>query len=303
MIDNQAKAGTPENPLKVFFNSRHSVHFDDIEFQRKFEQNLIRFGLMTSIDVDKKISSIPTGGGASTSGSGCYWSKENTCLVYRDGNVGIGIYPDTNTLQVLGNAMIHSMVQQAFLEIRNWSDNDSFDPVVKFSVGATPAVKLVMGINDSNDDWFSVVYSTDLEIDPFTPIPMAFGVRGATVVINAVTNPPDQLGGQNIMATMSLLRLSAPSGIIESRQEHDFAGVAVFGYAGCRWTADPGNYFELIGPAAMAAPLSMTLPAADGIAAMLLGTDGAGILSFMSPCTTGAEPTPTYAGQLWLEEP
>ena len=97
---------TPENPLRVIFNERHAVHFDDIEFQRRFEQNLIRYKL----GGETIIKEVRVGGGNAfpsvTDEQDCYWTLEGMNIIRYGGNVGIGIHPIANDFEVLGNVLI-----------------------------------------------------------------------------------------------------------------------------------------------------------------------------------------------------
>lgn len=135
--------------------SRHSVHFDDIETQRRFEQNLIRYGFKTGDQITEEINNtiLVTGGGGAGGDGWCYWIKEGSNLVYYDGHVGVGVHPHNNDFQVRGNVLVEGISEQPYVEIRNWSDTE-LDPVLKFSVGATPAVKYTLGVDDSDGDSF-----------------------------------------------------------------------------------------------------------------------------------------------------
>lgn len=91
--------------------SRHSVHFDDIEFQRRFEQNLIRFNLISgqqaSAEISQAVTNVVVSGGGGGGGTGCYWTKEGSTLVYYGGNVGVGVHPHSNDFEVqIGRAHV-----------------------------------------------------------------------------------------------------------------------------------------------------------------------------------------------------
>ena len=136
---------------------RSAVHFDNIEFQRRFEQNLIRYDLKNGSQVEQTINNIVStttgGGGGGESTTGCYWTKEGSNLAYYDGNVGVKCHPTGGAdFEVMGGILIEARGdQQPFLEIRNWSDTE-YDPVVQFASGATPVKKFTMGLDDSDSD-------------------------------------------------------------------------------------------------------------------------------------------------------
>jgi len=133
---------------------RASVYFDDIEYQRRFEQNLIRYGLVSGKQVTEEInkSVIATGGGGGGGGGGwCYWTKEGSNLAYYEGNVGVGCHPLSNDFEVRGNILVEAKEEQPYVEIRNWSDT-AYDPVIHWSLGATSVKKFTMGVDDSDSD-------------------------------------------------------------------------------------------------------------------------------------------------------
>jgi len=164
MSTDKRKPETPENPLKVFLNSRHSIHFDDIEFQRRFEQNLIRHKLGGETVTKEQVTIAGTGIGGGGSGNFCYWTLEGSNLVRYGGNVGIGIHPHSNDFEVRGNALIEAVAEQPYLEIRNWSDTE-YDPVIQWAVGATPVVKFTAGVDDSDSDKWKLSLGSALGTD------------------------------------------------------------------------------------------------------------------------------------------
>jgi hypothetical protein len=104
--------------------NRSAVYFYDIEFQRKFEQNLIRYGILTSKNATETITKIINSGAASgvgtVGGDGCYWTKDGADLYYSEGFVGVGKIPDT-MFNVRGLTRIEADITDtdgdAFLEI------------------------------------------------------------------------------------------------------------------------------------------------------------------------------------------
>ncbi len=108
--------------------NRSAVYFYDIEFQRKFEQNLIRYGILTSQNatetIIKTVNAGVSGGliGSVQGGEGCYWTKEAEDLFYDEGHVGVGKVPDIDAmLNVRGLTRIEADITDAdgdaFLEI------------------------------------------------------------------------------------------------------------------------------------------------------------------------------------------
>lgn len=137
---------------------RRAVNFNDIEFQRNFEQNLIRFGLLNGAQVTQRINNaivVSGGGNVEVHDKFCYWTKEGPDIVYYGGNVGVGIHPYNNDFEVKGNVLVEAASEQPYVEIRNWSDT-AFDPAIKWSVGATPLTKFVTGVDDSDSDKWKI---------------------------------------------------------------------------------------------------------------------------------------------------
>jgi len=133
---------------------RASVYFDDIEYQRRFEQNLIRYDLKGGTQITKEITVAVSGGGGGGGGGGqadCYWTLEGSNIVRYGGNVGVGVHPHLNDFEVRGNVLVEAIAEQSYVEIRNWSDT-AYDPVIHWSVGATPVKKFTMGVDDSDAD-------------------------------------------------------------------------------------------------------------------------------------------------------
>ena len=131
---------------------RASVYFDDIEYQRRFEQNLIRYDLIGRAEAKREIKNIVlTGGGGGNGHAFCYWTLEGSNIVRYGGNVGVGIHPHSNDFEVRGNVLVEAIAEQPYVEIRNWSDTE-YDPVIHWSLGATSVKKYTMGVDDSDSD-------------------------------------------------------------------------------------------------------------------------------------------------------
>jgi len=131
---------------------RASVYFDDIEYQRRFEQNLIRYDLKGGTQITKEIRVAVSGGGGGGNGHAfCYWTLEGSNIVRYGGNVGVGVHPHSNDFEVRGNVLVEAIAEQPYVEIRNWSDTE-YDPVIHWSLGATPVKKYTMGVDDSDSD-------------------------------------------------------------------------------------------------------------------------------------------------------
>ena len=87
--------------LDPSFN-RASVYFDDIQFQRRFEQNLIRYGVLAGAAGEATITTIVNQAASANAGIGfvngaaaCYWIKDGTSVYYDEGYVGVGKVPET----------------------------------------------------------------------------------------------------------------------------------------------------------------------------------------------------------------
>lgn len=137
-----------------------SVYFDTLEFQRRFEQNLIRYNLQNAAQVEGKINNIVNnivmtggGGGGETSVS-CYWTKEGETLLYMGGKVGVMCHPTAADFEVRSSLLVEGIGNvDPYVEIRNWS-NVEHDPCLVLSLGASPVRKYTMGIDDSDaDSW------------------------------------------------------------------------------------------------------------------------------------------------------
>jgi hypothetical protein len=139
---------------------RSSVYFDDIEYQRRFEQNLIRYDLKNGAQVKGVVqniinqTTITGGGGGGEEATGCFWTKEGSDLLYEEGMVGINCHPTAGNFEVRGTVVIEAKGDvDPLLEIRNWSDTEK-DPMVQFSSGAVAIKKFSMGLDDSDaDSW------------------------------------------------------------------------------------------------------------------------------------------------------
>ena len=150
--DRRRKTDLETSPFQDPEFRRRSVHFDDIEFQRRFEQNLIRYGLVTGAAVTKEINNtVLISGGGGGGHVGCYWTKEGSNVVYWEGNVGVKVHPRDNDFEVKGNALIEHTSEAPYLELRNWSDTE-YDPTIRWSLGASPIAKYIMGVDDSDSD-------------------------------------------------------------------------------------------------------------------------------------------------------
>lgn len=138
---------------------RSSVYFDDIEYQRHFEQNLIRYNLLNGVQVDGKIQNITNlinagGGGGGQTQADCYWTKEGSDLLYEEGSVGVKCHPTLGDFEVRGNLVVEAKGgEDPYIDIVNWSDTEK-DPMLRFAAGATIVRKFTIGMDDSDaDSW------------------------------------------------------------------------------------------------------------------------------------------------------
>lgn len=163
--DRRRRGDAEVTPLNDPAFRRHSVHFDDLEFQRRFEQNLIRYGLVTGEQVTKEINNTVVVTGAGGGGGGhdpfCYWVREGSNLVYYDGNVGVGVHPHSNDFEVRGNVLVEAKAEAPYVEIRNWSDT-AYDPTLRWALGATPETMFAMGVDDSDANKWKIANGTAL---------------------------------------------------------------------------------------------------------------------------------------------
>jgi hypothetical protein len=166
--DRRRRGEAEVTPLNDPAFRRHSVHFDNLEFQRRFEQNLIRYGLVTAEQVTKEINNtvvVGGGGGGGGGGTGCYWVKEGSNLVYYDGNVGVGVHPHSNDFEVRGNVLVEAKAEAPYVEIRNWSDT-AYDPMLRWALGATPETMFGMGVDDSDSNKWKIANGATLGAVP-----------------------------------------------------------------------------------------------------------------------------------------
>jgi hypothetical protein len=152
--DRRRKTDPELTPFQDPAFRRHSVHFDDIEFQRRFEQNIIRYGFRTAAQITEEINNtviVSGGGGGGGHDIECYWVKEGSNLVYYDGNVGVKVHPHSNDFEVRGNVLVEAKAEAPYVEIRNWSDT-AYDPTLRWALGATPETMFCMGVDDSDSN-------------------------------------------------------------------------------------------------------------------------------------------------------
>jgi len=153
--DRRRKTDPELTPFQDPAFRRHSVHFDDIETQRRFEQNLIRYNIPNEVRITEIVNTIVNAGGGGGGGGGhdieCYWVQEGSNLVYYDGNVGVKVHPHSNDFEVRGNVLVEAKAEAAYVEIRNWSDT-AYDPTLRWALGATPETMFCMGVDDSDSN-------------------------------------------------------------------------------------------------------------------------------------------------------
>ena len=101
---------------------------------------------------------------AAQHGEFCYWVKDTNGVTYTTGNVGIGTASSATDDLTVSHLMTLTGVSAApVFTIQNASNTNTLDPVIKWAVGATPAVKWTMGVDDSTTyDNLVVSYGTDL---------------------------------------------------------------------------------------------------------------------------------------------
>jgi hypothetical protein len=144
-----------------------------IEERRKWEVMFTRFHqphseLVSAFDGFK----LPPGGEAGDflttdghdkyywSNGACYWKASGANIYFATGNIAVGDVPnDTNTIYAKGNILVQSDTAQPYVKISNASDT-ARDPVLQFAVGATPAVKYTMGVDDSDSDKHKVAFDS-----------------------------------------------------------------------------------------------------------------------------------------------
>jgi len=166
-IEKKKTKDEPEDPVFAFLTSRRSISIGDIEFQRQFEQNLIRHNLSGEATISNVTKNYTVSGGSTGSPGGgiqCYWELEGSDLAYYEGNVGIKMNPGNYTFAVQGSGYIHNLVVSndvaaPYVLIQNASNTNTLDPVIKWAVGVTPVVKWTMGVDDSDSDSFVLVAS------------------------------------------------------------------------------------------------------------------------------------------------
>lgn len=104
----------------------------------------------------------------SWSGGACHWLAAGKNIYYATGNIAVGDTPnDTNTIYAKGNILVQATAAQPYIKISNASAT-ARDPVLQFAVGASPAVKHTLGVDDSDGDKWKLAagdsFGTDNDI-------------------------------------------------------------------------------------------------------------------------------------------
>lgn len=222
---------TKEDPIFSFMRSERSINCGDLEYQRKFEQNLLRHNLASESQVTTIIKNyaISGGGGGFAPATECYWLKEGSDIWYDDGNVGVLMNPGSYAFAVLGDALIKGIKSGPVLKLWNATDT-VYDAIIQLALGATESIKYTIGIDDSDGDKFKIsagsalgitdrlVITSDPYIGLFTSSPLAPlhlvtsipGFNPDVIIEETLANYAVQVYLKNPTRTWSLASDSSP---------------------------------------------------------------------------------------------